>query len=135
MELILQHFTQSFPPEYFTVDRFIFLRKVTAGGKPFVLKQRRCRSSRCRLVRSPSDRSLGAMGRSSASSGRSAWFGRLVPGGPVPVASLGAAAPPPVSAQSTRTAQRKQIRSQRRNAERVVTAKIRCRGPKLQEQG
>lgn len=83
-----------------------------------------CRSSRCPSALSPSDRSLGAIGRSAPSSGRSAWCSRLGPGAPGPAAGREAAAPPPVSAQSAQTAQRKQpkIRSQGRNAQRVVTA-------------
>lgn len=82
-----------------------------------------CRFSRCPSALSPSDRSLGAMRRSARSGGRSAWYGRLGPGGPGLAAGPRAAAPPPVSPQSAQTAQRKQpkIRSQGRNAERVVT--------------
>lgn len=96
------------------------------------LHVKECRSSQFLSAPSPSDHRLGAMLRFAPSSERSAWCGRLGPGGRRPAAGSGpAAAPRPGSPRSARSVQRRQ----RREAGMVetVSAVRRCWGPRPQE--
>lgn len=97
-----------------------------------------CRSSRFRWALSPSERSLGAMGRFAPSGERSAWCGRLGPDGQRAAADPGAAPSAPVSPRSAQRTQQKhpKRRTQRRKPEKKklsASARIRRRGPELQE--